>query len=156
MDAYAIVKSVHIISAAILFGTGVGIAFFFYSAHRSNELAARYFAARTTVLADFVFTLPAAIVQPVTGFWLISLSGLPWSQPWLVATYVLYMVAGLCWLPVVWIQIRLKRMLQHAVAAREALPLTYDRLFRLWSLLGWPAFVGLAIVFFLMVLKPTW
>jgi uncharacterized membrane protein len=156
MDLYGIVKTLHIVSAAILFGTGIGIAFFFFSAHRGGDLASRYFAARATVLADFLFTLPAIVVQPVTGFWLIYRNGWDWSEAWLVATYLLYLVAGLCWLPVVWIQLRLRSMLRHAVAANAPLPDAYIRLFRLWFVLGWPAFFGLVAIFFLMVLRPTW
>jgi uncharacterized membrane protein len=155
-DLYSIVKTIHIVSATILFGTGLGIAFFFFSAHRGGDLAARLFAARTTVIADFVFTLPAAIVQPVSGFWLIYLSGTSGTDAWLVATYVLYAVAALCWLPVVWIQIRLSRMLRRAAATGAPLPAAYERSFRWWFALGWPAFIGLVVVFFLMVMKPTW
>jgi uncharacterized membrane protein len=156
-DLYSIVKTVHIIGATILFGTGLGIAFFFFSAHRNGgELAARLFAARTTVIADFAFTLPAAIAQPLTGIWLIYLAGLRGTEAWLVATYALYIVAGLCWLPVVWIQIRLRTMLRHAQATGTPPPDSYRRLYRWWFALGWPAFIGLTIVFFLMVLKPTW
>jgi uncharacterized membrane protein len=157
VDLYSIVKAIHIVSATILFGTGLGIAFFFFMAHRGGrDLAARLFAARTTVIADFAFTLPAAIVQPLSGVWLMSLSGLRGTETWLIATYCLYIVAGLCWLPVVWIQIRLGAMLRTAAATGAQPPASYERLFRWWFALGWPAFVGLTIVFFLMVLKPTW
>ncbi len=156
VDLYAIVKTLHIVSATVLFGTGLGIAFFFFCAQRGSwPLAARLFAARTTVIADFAFTLPAVIVQPVTGAWLIYLTGLTGMEPWLVATYVLYLVAGICWVPVVWIQTRLHAMLRDAATTDAPLPGRYERLFRLWFALGWPAFFGLPIVFFLMVLKPT-
>jgi len=155
-DLYSIVKTVHVISATVLFGTGLGIAFFFFCAHRSMDLAARLFAARTTVIADFAFTLPAVVVQPVSGAWLIYLSGSTGTETWLVVTYVLYFVAGLCWIPVVWIQIRLRALLRNAAANKTALPNSYERLFRWWFALGWPAFTALVIVFFLMVLKPSW
>lgn len=101
MDVYVIIKTMHIISAAVLFGTGLGIAFFFFFANRDTDLATRFFAARMTVLADFLFTLPAVILQPLTGFWLIYHAGYGWSETWLVATYIIYIIAGLCWLPVV-------------------------------------------------------
>ncbi|HEV2162145.1 MAG TPA: DUF2269 domain-containing protein [Stellaceae bacterium] len=155
MDWYAIIKTVHIISGAILFGTGLGIAFFFFCAHRHDEVASRLFAARTTVFADFLFTLPAVIVQPVTGFWLIRHAGIDWTEFWLVATYVVYIVAGCCWLPVVWLQIKIKNMLRESHNTGKPLPTKYQSYFRLWFLLGWPAFIGLLIVFFLMVAKPA-
>jgi uncharacterized membrane protein len=108
------------------------------------------------VLADWIFTAPAVVLQPITGAWLVVRSGLPWNDLWLVATYVLYLIAGLCWLPVVAIQIRMKRMLQRAAVVGDFDEQLYGKLFRIWFLLGWPAFGGLVVVFFLMVLKPSW
>lgn len=142
-------------SATVLFGTGLGIAFFFWSARRGDDRA-RLFAARATVRADFIFTLPAVILQPMTGAALIVKGGFePW-QPWLLASYALYLIAGLCWLPVVWLQIRMKRMLEAKVAGGEFDEAAFERLRRSWFLLGWPAFLGLVVVFWLMVTKPGW
>jgi len=154
-DSYSIVKTLHIVSATILFGTGLGTAFFFWSSDRSDDFA-RLFAAKTTVRADFLFTLPAVIVQPLTGIWMIDRAGFDPRELWLVVTYALYMVAGACWLPVVWLQIRLKRMLQAKIAGDEFDEARYGRLRKSWFLLGWPAFLGLISVFWLMVAKPTW
>ena len=95
----------------MLFGTGLGTAFFFWSARRGNDQA-KLFAARTAVRADFLFTLPAVILQPVTGAWMIGKIGIDPGQLWLVASYALYVLAGLCWVPVVWLQIRMKQMLE--------------------------------------------
>lgn len=156
MDAYATVKTVHILSATILFGTGLGTAFFYWRAHVAGSDAARLTVARTTVLADWMFTAPAAVLQPVTGAWLIETAGIPWTELWLTATYALYMLAALCWLPVVAIQIRMKRMLEREAEGMAIDRRLYGRLFRIWFLLGWPAFGGLVVVFFLMVLKPSW
>jgi len=156
MDSYAIIKTVHILSATILFGTGLGTAFFFWRAHAPGNERGRLAAARTTVLADWLFTTPAVLLQPVTGAWLIVKAGFAWDDLWLLATYALYLVAGLCWLPVVAIQIRMKRMLEREASGEAIDREGYDRLFRMWFLLGWPAFGGLLVVFFLMVLKPSW
>ena len=101
VDHYPIIKTLHILSATVLFGTGLGTAFFFVCANRGGDLAVRFFAARTTVLADFIFTLPAVILQPVTGFWLVHRAGYGWQEAWLLMTYGLYLLAGLCWIPVV-------------------------------------------------------
>lgn len=154
MNVYLLVKTIHIISATILFGTGLGIAFFMFRSWFADDLHEKLFALRTTVLADYLFTAPAAVLQPLTGAWLISQAGLRGTEPWLLATYGLYALAGACWLPVVWIQIRLKQMVSRSVSSGIALPPDYQRLFRLWFALGWPAFLGLVGVFFLMVLKP--
>lgn len=156
MNAYGVVKTIHILSATILFGTGLGTAFFFWRAHTKGDEPGRLSAVRTTVVADWLFTAPAVVLQPVTGAWLISRSGLQWDDLWLVATYALYAVAGLCWMPVVAIQIRLKRMLERAAAGEPLDQLRYHALFRIWFALGWPAFGGLIVVFFLMVMKPGW
>jgi uncharacterized membrane protein len=153
MNAYLAIKTLHILTSTILFGTGLGIAFFFYS-HRKGDPAAAYFAARMTVHADFIFTLPAVILQPLTGFWLIAHSGFRWTESWLLATYVIYIIAGLCWIPVVFIQIKLKSILRNRLETNAPLPQSYAMLFRCWFLLGWPAFIGLIVVFCLMVAKP--
>lgn len=133
----------------------MGIAFFFWSSRRSDDQA-RLFAARTTVRADFLFTLPAVILQPVTGAWLLFDGGFDPSAAWLLMSLGLYIVAGLCWLPVVWLQIRMMRMLEASVAGRGLDERAYERLRRAWFLLGWPAFTALVIVFWLMVSKPSW
>jgi uncharacterized membrane protein len=155
MDWYSIVKTLHILSGTILFGTGLGIAFFMLRSRYTNNLHEKSYAVRTTVLADYLFTAPAVIIQPLTGVWLIWQGGYDWTEPWLVWTYLIYIVAACCWLPVVWIQIQLKKMLTRNVHTGEALPERYHQLFRTWVLLGWPAFIGLVIVFFLMVMRPT-
>jgi uncharacterized membrane protein len=133
----------------------LGIAFFLWSSRRDDD-AARLFAARTTVRADFLFTLPAVVLQPVTGAWLIAKAGFDPGELWLVASYALYVVAGLCWLPVVWLQMRMKRMLEFKLAGGDFDSVEYERLRRIWFMLGWPAFLALVIVFWLMVTKPGW
>lgn len=155
MDLYFVVKTLHIMSATILFGTGVGIAFFMLRSHFTDNIQEKFYVAHNTVLADYLFTLPAVIIQPATGFWLVWQGGYGWMDAWLAWTYVIYIIAGLCWLPVVWIQIQLKNMAKHAVEIGQALPERYHTFFKIWFLLGWPAFIGLVIVFFLMVMKPV-
>jgi uncharacterized membrane protein len=155
MNAYLLIKTVHIIAATILFGTGLGIAFFMFRSCFTDSLHEKFYAIRTTVLADYLFTAPAAVLQPATGAWLIWEGGLRWDDSWLLATYVLYAIAGACWLPVVGIQIRLKRILSAGLSTGKPLPDEYHRLFRVWFLLGWPAFLSLVAVFFVMVAKPS-
>jgi uncharacterized membrane protein len=155
IDGYSLVKTVHIISAAVLFGTGLGTAFFFWSSRNVDD-AARLFAARTTVRADFLFTLPAVIIQPLTGAWMAVRAGFELRDLWLTASVVLYILAGLCWLPVVGLQMRMKRMLQVKISGGEFDEVEFGRMRRTWFVLGWPAFLGLLVVFWLMVAKPTW
>lgn len=155
MDTFLIVKTVHILGSTVLFGTGLGIAFFMFASHFTDNAGEKLYAARMTVRADYMFTLPAVIVQPISGAWLVWNGGYGWTDFWLVATYTLYVAVGLCWLPVVWIQIQLKQMLAERVDSGEPLPERYARLFRIWFILGWPAFLGLVAVFYLMVARPA-
>jgi len=154
MDHYLFVKTLHILSSTILFGTGIGIAFFMFRSYFTDDLQEKLYASRNTVLADYIFTFPAVIVQPLTGFWLVWQSGYDLMTLWLLITYVIYIVAGLSWLPVVWIQIQLKKMVLYSIENGTELPARYSKLFKVWFLLGWPAFIGLVSVFFLMVMKP--
>lgn len=121
----------------------------------TNDLHEKLYTARNTVLADYIFTFPAVIIQPFSGIALIHLAGYNWTDFWLSATYVIYIFSAICWLPVVWTQIQLKIMLAHALETNTELPRRYHKLFRIWFLLGWPAFLGLVIVFYLMVAKPA-
>jgi uncharacterized membrane protein len=155
MDLYSLVKAVHIVGAAVLLGTGAGIAFFMLMAHRTRQPVLIAHTAGIVVLADFVFTTSAVIAQPVTGAVLAHLAGLPLSTGWVATSLALYVVTGLCWLPVVWIQMRLRRLAQAAVEAGQPLPLAYDRLFRIWFLLGFPAFAAVLGIVWLMVVKPA-
>lgn len=156
MDIYPLIKVLHILSATVLFGTGLGTAFFMFRSHQAQDVKTKYHIAKTTVLADTIFTAPAAITQPLTGFVLMNMAGFETFEYWLIVTYGLYVLAGLCWFPVVWIQIRLKNILLLSHETGEDLPDHYHRLFRNWFLLGWPAFLGLLVIFYMMVAKPTW
>ena len=151
---FFILKMIHILSGAVLFGTGAGIAFFMLRAHRTNDPATVAAVGRIVVLADFVFTATAVVVQPATGVVMILMQGWPPFAPWLVGAYVLYALIGVCWLPVVWMQLRMTRLAEAAVEAGTALPAAYHRLFRWWFALGWPAFAGVLAVYWLMIAKP--
>lgn len=155
MDTYLIIKTLHILSSTVLFGTGAGIAFFMLRSHFTDNIHEKFYAARNTVLADYLFTVPAVIAQPLTGAWLVWQGGYNPMDLWLTATYAIYIITGLCWFPVVWIQIQLKNMTAHSTQTGEDLPARYYKLFKIWFLLGWPAFIGLVAVFFLMVFKPV-
>ena len=155
MDLYTTIKTLHILSSTIVFGTGIGIAFFMFRSWFTSNIHEKLYATKNTVLADYLFTFPAAVIQPASGVMLIYMAGFNWTDFWLSATYVIYFFAGLCWLPVVWIQIQLKDMCQDALENGTELPARYHKLFKIWFTLGWPAFVGLVVVFYLMVAKPV-
>lgn len=156
MELYLATKFLHVLGAAILFGTGLGIAFFLFMAQRREGPAAIAATLRIVVVADYVFTATAAIAQPVTGFLLVHLGGYALGQTWIVASLALYVLIGACWLPVVVLQIRMRDLAEQAVAAGEAtLPPRYHRLARIWFWLGWPAFLSMLVIFWLMIAKPA-
>ncbi len=154
MDAYLALKLLHVIGAAVLFGTGAGIAFFMWMAHRGGEVRVIHATARLVVIADFVFTLPAVVAQPVTGAVLVHLGGHGWDDKWLVWALILYLVTGTCWIPVVFLQIRARDLAAAALASGSALPWDYYRAMRIWFALGWPAFLSVVAIFALMIFKP--
>ena len=153
---YLLLKWLHILSSAFLFGTGIGSAFYMLAVTLARDVRATAVVARYVVIADWLFTTPAIIVQPVTGFMMLHLAGIPLASRWVVATIILYLVAGACWLPVVWMQMKMRDMAMAAARAGEAeLPALYWRYFSFWVLLGIPAFLALVLVFWLMVAKPV-
>jgi uncharacterized membrane protein len=153
-DSYLWLKWLHVLSSTVLFGTGMGTAFQMWVAHRRGDVRAIAVVSANVVLADWLFTLPSGIVQPVTGFALVATSGLDPLASWLVATYALYGIAFVCWVPVVGLQIRVRNLAARAVVTGTALPNEYREAMRLWFVLGWPAFIGLAVVILLMTAKP--
>ena len=152
---YSILLWLHVIGAAVLLGTGTGIAFFMVMAHRSREPALVAHVAGTVVIADFLFTATAVIAQPVTGALLMMQQGWPLSTPWIQAALGLYIVTGAFWLPVVFMQIRMRDLARSAAAAGEPLPAAYHRLYRRWFAFGFPAFFAVLAILGLMVAKPA-
>lgn len=155
MSIYLIVKLLHILSATILFGTGIGIAFFKWMTDRSGDVRAIRISAERTVFADWVFTTPAVIVQPLSGLAMAQLAGYPIATGWVAYSICLYAVAGCCWLPVVWLQIRMRALARLADDGGAPLPAQYWAYARIWFWLGVPAFLALLVVYWLMVAKPV-
>lgn len=149
-----LLKTIHILSAILLFGTGLGTAFHGMASNLSRDVRAIAIANRNVVIADWLFTTPAVLIQPASGLWLAHLQGWPLSTGWILWSLILYGVAGLCWLPVVWLQLHMHRMAKQAVAEGTALPPLYHRYFRIWFALGWPAFAAMLAIVALMVIKP--
>jgi uncharacterized membrane protein len=155
MSDFLVAKVLHVLSSTILFGTGVGIAYFTFVANRSRNPRIAHFVLGKVVLADWIFTATAGVIQPLTGFYLAHLAGYAMLSHWIVWSMALFLLAGACWLPVVWIQIRMRDIAGAAVEAGTALPARYWWLFRAWIALGIPAFTALLVVFYLMVAKPV-
>ena len=154
MDTYTLLKTLHILSAAVLLGTGAGIAFFMWMAHRSGAVTTIAAVSRLVVIADWCFTAPAVVVQLVSGLMLAKMAGFALDAPWLLASLILFFVVGACWLPVVWLQIRARDLACDAARTGSALPAEYHRTMRWWFALGWPAFTAVVVIVYLMVRKP--
>jgi uncharacterized membrane protein len=154
MTSYFVLKYLHLIGAAVLFGTGAGIAFFMLLAHFSGNRIVIAGVARIVVTADFVFTATAVVAQPVTGVLLVWTVGYALREGWIVASIILYIVTGCFWLPVVWMQIRMRDLAVAAVTHNAPLPPAYHRLFWLWFCFGFPAFAAVLTIFWLMMARP--
>ena len=154
MTEYFILKFLHVIGATVLLGTGAGIAFFMLLAHRTGDTAVIAGVSRIVVIADYAFTTTAVILQPITGLLLARTVGYGLGEGWIVASIALYIFTGLFWLPVVWMQSRMRNLAREAAAGGTALPAEYHRLFRLWFAFGFPAFAAVLAIFWLMIARP--
>ena len=146
-------KFLHIIGAAVLLGTGAGIAFFMLLAHLGRNPAVIAGVSRIVVVADFIFTATAVVAQPVTGVLLARTVGYSLSEPWIVWSIALYLITGGFWLPVVWMQMRMRDLAAQAVRDGSPLPRTYYNLFWLWFAFGFPAFAAVIAIFWLMIVR---
>jgi uncharacterized membrane protein len=155
MTTYFILKFLHVIGASVLLGTGAGIAFFMWMAHRAGDTAAVAATARIVVIADYVFTATAVVVQPITGVLLAREVGYALTEGWIVLSIILYLLTGAFWLPVVWMQAKMRDLATEAAAAGAPLPEIYHKLFRLWFAFGFPAFAAVMAIFWLMISRPA-
>jgi len=155
MDWELVLRWLHVIGASVLLGTGAGIAFFMLMAHRTKDPAFIAGVARIVVVADWVFTASAVVVQPITGFLLAQTIGWPMTEGWIVLSLALYVITGAFWIPVVWMQARMQKLAAAAAARNEALPAAYHRLFRMWFAFGVPAFAAVLAIVWLMLARPS-
>jgi uncharacterized membrane protein len=155
MDPELILRWVHVIGACVLLGTGAGIAFFMMMAHRSANPVLIAGTARIVVIADMVFTATAVLAQPLTGWLLARETGWAMTEGWIAASLALYVLTGICWLPVVRIQITLRDLATEAARSGTALPARYHQLYRLWFALGIPAFMAVLVILWLMIARPA-
>jgi uncharacterized membrane protein len=154
--SYLALKFLHVLGAVVILGTGAGIAFFMLMAHRSRDPGFIARTAAVVVLADYLFTATAVAAQPLTGFALLRSSAIPVTEAWVLLSLALYALAGAFWLPVVWMQVRMRDLAGEAAAAGTPLPARYHRLFRLWLAFGFPGFGSVFAILWLMTAKPSW
>jgi len=152
---YLTLKYIHIISSTILFGTGIGSAFYLFMANRRKDVAGIVFTTRHVVIADWFFTAPSVVIQLISGIALMYLGGFEFMDKWIKYGLVLYFFAGACWLPVVWIQIKMRDIAKDATENNDNLPEQYWKYDKWWTVLGSLAFPAIMIVFYLMVFKPS-
>jgi uncharacterized membrane protein len=152
---YYVLKYLHVIGATVLLGTGAGIAFFMLIAHRTRNAATVAAVARIVVIADYLFTATAVVAQPITGYLLMRLLNYDVGEGWIVLSLILYVVTGLFWLPVVWMQARMRDLALAAAETGEALPPAYHRFFRVWFAFGFPAFAAVMAILWLMMTRPA-
>lgn len=155
MDLVHIVRWLHVIGATVLLGTGAGIAFFMVMAHRTKDAALIAHVTSTVVIADWIFTASAVVLQPVTGAWLAHLMGWRLTEPWILLSLGLYVFTGAFWIPVVFMQKRMRDLARAAIAAKSPLPDDYDRLYRRWFAFGFPAFAAVLAIIWLMIARPS-
>ena len=155
MNTYLLLKTLHILSSVLMVGTGFGSAFYMFFANRSGNVQAQAVVSRLVVRADWWFTTPAIIVQPASGIALMLMAGWAWDTPWLLLSMGLYAVAGACWLPVVLMQVRMAKIAAQAASQNTPMPAAYRQLANRWESLGYPAFVAMLGIYYLMVNKPV-
>jgi uncharacterized membrane protein len=152
---YQTLKWLHVLSSTLLFGTGLGSAWYMLLASLTRDPRAAAVTVRHVVWADWLFTTTTIVFQPLSGWAMAHMAGIPLTTRWIAWSFALYLLAGACWLPVVWLQIRMRSMAEAAVRDGQPLPPRYFACLRLWVALGIPAFLALVVVFYLMVAKPA-
>jgi len=155
MNTYLVLKTLHILSSVLMVGTGFGSAFYMFFANRSHNVQAQAVVSRLVVRADWWFTTPSVIFQPISGVALMLMAGWAWDTPWLLLSIALYAIAGACWVPVVFMQVRMAQIAAQAASTQTAeMPAAYGRLAKKWERLGYPAFIAMLGIYYLMVNKP--
>jgi uncharacterized membrane protein len=154
MEFLALLRWLHLIGATVLLGTGAGIAFFMMMAHRTGDARVIAHTAGTVVVADWSFTASAVVLQPITGVLLAHAIGWRLTEGWIVVSLGLYVLTGVCWLPVVWMQHRMRDLARSAMRTGSALPASYQTLYRAWFACGVPAFLAVLAIIWLMATRP--
>jgi uncharacterized membrane protein len=155
MDWVLLLRWLHVIGAAVLLGTGAGIAFFMLMAHRTRDARLVAHTSGVVVIADWSFTATAVVLQPITGALLASAVGWKLSEGWIALSLGLYVLVGAFWVPVVWMQHRMRDLAREAADRGAPLPVAYFKLFRAWFACGIPAFTAVLAIIWLMLARPA-
>lgn len=153
MTLYTLLKLLHILSAMVFFGTGLGTAYFKFRADRSGDLRVIAWTAREVVQADWRFTVPSGILLPLSGGIIVQVVKFGWSSPWIWWALSGYALAGLCWLPAAWMQIRMRDLAEEALAKQTELSPKFHAYARWWTILGFPSFLAAMVVIWVMITK---
>ena len=151
--SYLSLKAIHMLSMVVLFGTGIGSAWYKWMADRSGDVNHIAATNRQVVLADWLFTTPTIVIQPLTGIGMMLLMNIPFTTPWIMMSLVLYLIAGACWIPVVWLQIKMRQISEQARLSNSDLNEKYWQYAKIWFWLGVPAFSAMLLIVLLMVFK---
>lgn len=155
MNTYFVMKWLHILSSVLMVGTGFGSAVYFFFVNRWGDIHAKQYVARMVVFCDWLFTTPTIILQPISGYWLMRQSGWTFDSPWFLSVLLVYVIVGMSWLPVVWLQIRMKQLLDEALKQNKPIPSLYETYRKWWEGLGVIGFGGSTVLFYLMVSKAS-
>lgn len=152
---YTWLKMIHILGTIVMVGIGSGSVFYKFRADRGGDLRTIVFANKNVVLADWIFTAPSVIIQPISGLLMARIAGYPLTQNWILLGITFYITAGLCWLPAVYLQIQMRDISFNALTSSQPLPLLYRRMYTVWCWLGVGGFLSVLIVIYVMVFKPS-
>jgi uncharacterized membrane protein len=151
-----IATTAHILSAFLLCGTGFGVALRRVAGQVPRQMHVMLVSHSHFVELDWLFTLPALVLQPLSGFWLAEIAGVSLTAPWMVVSFALYGVTLCCGLAALWLRNAMYDVAAPALRDGGELPARYHRLFRAWNALGWPAFAATLAITVLMVVRPDW
>ena len=156
METFSLLELLHILGAMVLFGSGLGIAFFMVAASRSGNVALIAGTARIVVIADIALMATAFVLQPITGLGMAHIAHIHLWQSWIAISLGLYAVIGLLWLPGFWLRLQMREMAATALAAGTPLPERYRQFMRLWYWCGAPGFVAIITILYFMVTQPEY
>ena len=146
-------KTIHILASTAFFGTGLGSVYYKMRADGSGDVAVIAWCQRAIVLADWLFTVPSAVVLPVTGLWMALGRDIPITTGWVLWGTIGYVIAGVTWLPAAVLQIRMRDLAEAALATGEPMSPDFDRYRKIWLALGVPSFLAAMTTFYVMVFR---
>jgi uncharacterized membrane protein len=155
LDLILAIKFVHLVGAAAMLGTWLGVAIFMLLAHRSDNPSVVAVTSRFAVTVQLRVMIAAVAIQPISGFALAGAIGVsPVGEFWLVLSLPIYALIVAAWIVALRTEIRIRDLTRQA--ALDSVPLSepYRALFRRYSAFTWPALAGTVVLFLLMTWQP--